>query len=211
VNTRFRIDLLHPGWVGETWQHWFTGPRGWRRLAALAVGGFGVLLLVLVAGILPSYWRLSRDLTATPGLRSDLAARDADLALLRSNLQALSAEARRQVRWAELLTALSRQIPPDLRLERVETARVAPPAPPGVVAGPPARVEETLRIDAVTPLRPGGAPLLGAGQFVAGLMRDPSVNKRFQVRSWELRPSTAGTAPGDQYLSLDVVLAERPQ
>src|SRR5207237_1778138 len=84
VKTRFQIDLLHPGWVAETWGDWFTGPRGWRRLAAVSAIAPGILIVILVARILPTYWRLASDLNALPGLRRDLAARDADLRLARS-------------------------------------------------------------------------------------------------------------------------------
>ena len=211
MSARFEIDLLHPGWVAQTWQDWFVGERGWRRLALVAGGGVAILLVVLVAGILPTYWRLSDDLKFVPSLRRDLAARDADLGLLRSNLGALSAEARRQVRWSELLTTLSGEIPPALRLQLVEAARAAPP--PG--AGPPpaaaARFEGTLRIEAITPLRPGSPPLLDVAQFMAGLMRDPAVNKRLQLRSWEIKPSAFATPAGEQYLTVSIVLVERPQ
>ena len=70
------------------------------------------LLLILVGGILPTYWRLSDDLSALPNLQRDLAATEADYNLLHTNLQALAAEARRQVRWAELLTAFSAGLRP---------------------------------------------------------------------------------------------------
>jgi hypothetical protein len=210
VNARFEIDLLHPGWVARTWQDRLVGPRGWRRLALLGVGGIAILLVILVAGILPTYWRLSSDLNAVPGLGKDLAARDADLALLRSNLEALSQEARRQVRWADLLTTFAEQVPPTLRLELVEAARVAPPG-----SGPPpaaaARFEATLRIEAITPLRPGSPPLLDVARFMAGLMRDPAVNKRFQLKSWEIKPSVVATSSAEPHLTISIVLAERPE
>lgn len=208
MSARFRIDLLHPGWVAETWRDWFVGPNGWRRLAGLAVAGAGVLLLILVAGVLPTYWRLSSDLNAVPGLRQDLAARDADLALLRSNLGALTGEARRQVRWGDLLTALGRELPPAVRLQLVETARAAPPAGPGQPSGAAARMEETLRVDAVTPMRSGGAPLLDVAHFMAGVMREPSVSRRWDLQRWEIRPAPAG---GEPYLGVGIVFTERPR
>jgi hypothetical protein len=208
VNTRFRVDLLHPGSVAESWQDWLTGPVGGQRLAGFAIAGLGLLLLITVAGILPTYWQLRRDRGAEPALRAELAARDADLRLLRSNLQALATEARRQVRWGELLTAFSQQIPPDVKLQVVEMSR---PAAPAAGAGrPPARTDEALRITAVTPLRSGSPPLLDVSQFLGGLTRDPAMTSRFEIRSWELRPS-AVTASGDQHLSLEIVLGERPQ
>jgi hypothetical protein len=210
VNPRFSVDLLHPGRVAVTWQEWFLGPQGRRRLGVFVLGALGVLLLVLVGGILPTYWRLSADLTAIPRLQKDLAATEADLGLLRTNLQALAGEARRQVRWAEVMTAFSQQTPPTLRLVSVQATRVVPAAAPGQ---PPqeARAEGLLRIEAVTPLRPGSPPLLEIAQFMAGLMRDPAVSKRFQLKSWEIKPPGGGvSADGSQLLVISIVLSERP-
>src|SRR4030095_7088920 len=98
------------------------------------LAGVGLLLLILIGGILPTYWRLSDDLHALPNLRRDLGATENDLAILRTNLQALTQEARRQVRWAELLNAFSQQTPATLKLVKLEAVRTtpatAPPPPP---------------------------------------------------------------------------------
>ncbi len=211
MSTRFQADLLHPGWVAQTWQEWFVGPRGPRHVALVALGCVAVLLIVLIAVVLPPYWRLSSDLNALPDLRRDLAARETDQAVLRSNLQALTEEARRQIRWAELLTAFSKQIPPTLKLQLVEAARVAPPAAAGQQPAPTARSESTLRIEAITPLRPGSPPLLDVARFMAGLMGDPAVNKRFQVKGWEIKPGAAAATDGTHFLNISIVLAERAQ
>ncbi len=209
MSTRFHVDLLHAGGATQSWQEWFVGPKGVRHLALVALGGVVALLIILVTAILPTYWRLSSDLNAVPGLRRDLAARDSDLGVLRSNVQALAEEARRQVRWAALMTAFSQQVPPTVKLQLVEVGRVAPPAGGGQPSGTPARAENTLRIDAVTPLRPGSPALLEVARFMAGLMRDPAVNKRFQLRSWEIKPGAAAFAGGAQLLNISIVLAER--
>ena len=209
MNARFEVDLLHPGGVARTWRDWLVGPRGWQRLALLAAGGAAILLAVLVAGILPAYWRLSGDLHAVPALRRALAARDSDLGLLRSGLGALSQEARRQVRWADLLTTLSGEIPPALKLRLVEAARVGPPAGPGLPSGAAAKLE--LRIEAITPLRPGSPPLLVAAQFMAGLMRDPAVSRRFHLKSWEIKPGVVAARSGEPHLGISIALAERAQ
>jgi hypothetical protein len=206
MNTRFRVDLLHPGvelrpGIAKDWQEWFLGPGGVRRLALVGLGFLVVLVVVLVATILPSYFRLSSSLGAVPGLRRDLAARESDLGLLRSNLGALGGEARRQIRWGELLGTLSQQTPPGLRLQVVEVTGAGPAAP-----GQAAPAESLLRIQSVTPLRPGSPPLLEVAQFMAGLMRDPAVSKRFQLRSWEIKPDAGG-----QLLNITILLAERPQ
>ena len=209
MNPRFAIDLLRPGRVAQTWQEWFVGPQGRRRLTFFVLIGIGVLLLVLVGAILPTYWRLSDDLNALPNLRRDLGATEGDLNLLRANLQALSAEARRQVRWAELLTAFAQQTPATLKLMKMEAIRVTPPPAPGAQPGSEVRPEGLLRIEAVTPLVPGSPPLLEIAQFMAGLMRDPAVNKRFTLQRWEIRPPTGATPEGQQFLTVNIVLGER--
>jgi hypothetical protein len=212
MNARFGIDLLHPGALGHTWREWFVSPQGARRLGLLGAAGVGVLLLILVAGILPTHWRRSGDLAALPGLGRDLQAREQDLMLLRSHLRALGDEARQQIRWGDVLTALSREIPPAVHLALIEASRpTPPPAPAGAPRGAPARAERVLRLDAVTPLREGSAPLLDLARFMAGLMRDPAVARRFALRSWEVKPPTAPRAAGDeiQRLTATVTFAER--
>jgi len=220
MSTRFRVDLLHPGgdlrqmgWVAQSWAEWFTSPDAPRRLAMFSLSCAAVLVVILVAVILPPYWRLSSDLNAVPGLRRDLTARQTDVDLLKSNLEALSEEARRQIRWGELLATLSQQVPPVIRLQVVDALRAAPPRVAGQPQpAPAARAESTLRIEAVTPLRPGSPPLLEVAQFMAGLMRDPTVSKRFQLGSWEMKPGPdAGAGGGGQLLNIIIVLAERPQ
>jgi hypothetical protein len=210
MSVRFRVDLLHPGSVAQTWQEEFVGPRGVTRLLLFTLGCAVVLILILVAMIWPTYMRLSTDLNAVPGLRRDLAVREADLGVLRSNLSALSDEARRQLRWADLLAAFSKQIPPALKLQLVDATRVAPPSAPSQQPGGPIKFESTLRIDAATPLRVGSPPLLEVAQFMAGLMADPAVNRRFQLKSWEIKPGTA-SAGGGQLLNINIALAERAQ
>ena len=209
MTARFTIDLQRPGRVAQTWQEWFTGPAGRRRLVFFALAGIGVLLLILVGGILPTYWRLSDDLNALPNLRRDLAATENDLNVLRANLGALTQEARRQVRWAELLTAFSQQTPATLKLVRLEAIR--PPASSGGAqpGQPPAdnRPTGTLKIEALTELVAGSPPLLEIAQFMAGLMRDPAVSKRFTLKSWEIKPAQA--AEGKQFLNVSIVLGER--
>ena len=84
------------------------------------------------------------------------------------------------------------------------------PAParsgPAAAAG---RAEETLRIEALTPARPGGPALVDVAQFMAGLMRDPAVSRRFALKSWEIKPAAVATAAGDQLLAISILLTER--
>jgi hypothetical protein len=219
MSGRFSVDLLHPGHLADTWQDWFIGPQGRRSLIIAAGFSAGVLLLVVIALILPTRLRLSQDVGAIPRLRADLAAREGDLTLLRQDIQALSAEAKRQVRWAEVLNAFRQQIPSTLKLQKVEAggAAAAAPGPPGqsqpqAASGGAVGAGE-LRIEAVTPLRPGPPPLLEIAQFMGGLLKDPAVAKRYQLKSWEIKqPSGGGAAVGEgANLQIVIVLAEKPR
>jgi len=218
MSVRFRVDLLNPGvdlrhgaWAGPGLGESLGGSAGPRRLMLFALGCLGVLAVVLVAGILPPYWRLRSELNAVPRLRQDLAGRESELTLLRSNLSALSDEARRQVRWGEVLTTLSQQIPATLKLQVVDSASGPPEPAPTPQAGAAPRIVNTVRIDALTPVRAGSPPLLDVAQFMVGLMRDPAVNKRFQLRSWEIKPGAPGPEGSVPMLGISIVLAERPQ
>lgn len=210
MSTRFRVDLLHPGddlrqigWVAKSWEEWFVGSGAGRRLGLFSGACLLVVAVILVLAILIPSWQLSSGATAVPGLQRDLAVRQSDLDLLRANLGALSEEARRQVRWSELLAAISRAIPAALKLQIVEATRGPASAAPGQAPGAPAPSENVLRIEALTPVRPGSPPLLEVAQFMAGLMRDPAVNKRFRLRSWDIKAGTGSL------LNISIVLAER--
>jgi hypothetical protein len=217
MSGRFSVDLLHPGHVADTWQDWFIGPQGRRRLVFAAAFSAGVLLLVVIALILPTRLRLSQDVGAIPKLRADLARREGDLNVLRQDLQALSVEAKRQVRWAEVLNAFRQQIPSTLKLQKVEAGGAAAPGAPGQGQSQPGPAGGVgageLRIEALTPLRPGPPPLLEIAQFMGGLLRDPSVAKRYQLRSWEIKqPGGGGAAAGEgAQLQILIVLAEKPR
>jgi len=216
VSARFTLDLLHPGHVADSWQDWFIGPQGGRRLAIAASIGAAIILFVAVGLVLPPYLRLSSDQGAIPKLRADLATREGNLNLLRQDLQALGVEAQRQVRWADLLTAFRHQTPPTIKLQKVE-AGVAP-APP---ASPPGQTQAQsavpsaaeLKIEAVTPLRPGPPPLLEIATFMGGLLKDPAVARRYRLKSWELKqPGGGGTSSCDGApLQILITLSEKPR
>jgi hypothetical protein len=217
MSARFTLDLLHPGHVADTWQDWFIGPQGGRRLVLAAGVCAGVILLVVIVLVLPPTFRLSTDQGAIPRLRADLATRDGNLNLLRQDLQALGVEAKRQVRWADVLSAFRHQTPPTIKLQKVEVALApAPPAPPpgqtqaqGILAS-----GGELKIEAVTPLRPGPPPLLEIATFMGGLLKDPAIAKRYRLKSWELKQpgggGGAGSGEGAQ-LQILITLAEKPR
>ena len=209
MTTRFNINLLRTGEVGgERWSEWFVGDRGARRLAFASVIGAAVLVTLGLLFVLLPYYRLAADLETIPVLQKELASTDADLATLRASLLALTAEAKRQIRWSELLTALSQQTPATLRLMRVEAATAAPPPPPPGQPPSTSAGETSLRVESLTPARPGSVALLDVAQFMAGLMRDPAVNRRFQLKGWEIKSPGAAENP---MLGVSVTLSERPQ
>ncbi|HET8577041.1 MAG TPA: hypothetical protein VFO18_08085 [Methylomirabilota bacterium] len=216
---RFAVDLLHPGRVAQTWQDWFVGTQGRRRFLFALSGCVVVLIIAAVPWIITSL-RLSGDQGSLPRLRADLAGRDGELRLLRADLQALSVEAKRQVRWAEVMTALSQQIPPTLKLTKVEALRAGPPPAPSPGQPPPptptpvSAGEGELRIEAITPLKPGSPNMLEIAQFMAGLLKDPAVNKRFQLKNWEIKPGTPASGggqaqgEGEKMIQIIIVLSE---
>ena len=196
MSARFRVDFLHPGedlrqigWLGPGLGEWLVGRNAGTHLVVCALVCVAVLVLSGVTGIVLPYRQLRSDLNAVPALRRDLAARGSELELVKSNLDALSEEARRQLRWGDLLATLGQEVPPTLKLQNIEATRLAAPTAPGQQPGAPVRFENALRINAVTPARPGSAPLLEVAQFMAGLMRDPEVSKRFQLKSWDIKPA----------------------
>lgn len=210
MRARFTVDVLHPGGLARTWIEWFLNEEGPRRLRYCAAGAAAFLLLVLLGGVLPAQWRLSGDLEKIKRLKREGTATAGDLRVLKSGLRALSAEARRQVPWSDLLDTFREQLPPTLRLQRVQLSKDAQPRAARRAAKEPApSPKATLQIEAVTPLRPGGPPLLDVARFMAGLMRDPAVNRRFELKSWEIKPPAGGTKSGPQFLQVRIALTER--
>src|SRR5262249_59355037 len=122
--------------------------------------------------------------------------RGSDVEVLRSNLGALSDEARRQVRWGDLLGVMAREMPPTLRLQSISGSRSAAQGPSAQQPGAPATFENTLRIQAVTPIRPGGQPLIETAQFMAGPVRDPVGGKTLFLERWGSKPTREGRDHG---------------
>src|SRR5262249_14420643 len=105
--------------------------------------------------------------------------------------------------------------PPTIKLQRVEVgAAPAPAAAPGqtqVQGIVPSGGE--LKIEAVTPLRPGPPPLLEIASFMGGLLKDPAIAPRYRLKSWELKQPGGGGGPaadGGQ-LQILITLSERPR
>jgi hypothetical protein len=66
-----------------------------------------------------------------------------------------------------------------------------------------------LKVESQTPVRPGSTALLEIAQFMAGLMRDPAVNRRFQLKGWEIKPPAGGGADAAPMLGVSITLSER--
>ena len=119
----------------------------------------------------------------------------------------------RQVRWADVLNAFRHQTPPTIKLQKVEAAVApAPPAPPpgqtqaqGILSS-----GGELKIEAVTPLRPGPPPLLEIASFMGGLLKDPAIDRRYRLKSWELKQPGGGGGEAAQ-LQILITLSEKPR
>jgi len=209
MKTTFVIDLLRPGQIAHGRYEWFVGPGAPRRLLKVFAVGATVLALVLAGGLAPRYWRHSADLRRIAKLKQEIATTTADMAALRGQLASMSAEARRQVRWTELLATLSREAPAALKLHRVSLRRAVAKPQPQAQQQLPASPEVTLQIEAVTPQIAGSPPLLEIASFMAGVMRDPAVSRRFQLERWEIKPQAEQAQEGPPLLHVEITLSER--
>jgi Tfp pilus assembly protein PilN len=205
----FAIDLTRPGWAQRSRWEWFLGPDGLRHLAIMAGAGVALVALVALGGVLPRYLRYSGAVQSIAKLRREVATAGEELSTLRMNLHDLGAEARRQVRWSEMLAALSRWVPGTLRIERVslgKAARQSQGQPPSqgaaMVPG-----DLTLQIEGSTTMVPGSSRLVELANFMTALAQDPAVAPRFQLKTWEVRP--ARDQGGEERLHISIGLAEK--
>jgi hypothetical protein len=205
MTIRFAIDLTHPGWGQRSWRDWFLGPAGPRHLAIVAASGAALVALVGLGGALPLYLGYAHEVQSIASLRREATTADGELSALRTNLRDLEAEARRQVRWSEMLPVLSTSLPGSVRIDRVSFGKPArPPQAPSPKTGTPA-ADVTLQVEASTPAVAGGARLIDVANFIGSLAQNPAVAARFQLRNWELRPAREG----DDGLQLTVGFAEK--
>jgi hypothetical protein len=207
VSTHFSIDLAHPGNVQRSRWDWFIGAQGRRHLMTVAGGGVALILLVGLGGVLPRYLRYSNELASIAALNRDVATATNEATTLRASLRELAAEARRQVRWSELLPTLSQRLPESLKIDRVSLSKgpragATAPADQSKPGGP----ELALQIDASTAMVAGGARLEEIANFIASLATEPTVARRFQVKTWEVK-SSSRTGEGLQQVSIS--LAEK--
>src|SRR5439155_7166916 len=152
--------------------------------------------------------RYSSETQSIAKLRGEVTTADDELSTLRTNLRALGAEARRQARWSELLPALSKWLPGTLRIDRVALGKAARP-PQGQAQSPQAAAQSgdlTLQIEVSTTMEPGSSRLVEIANFMAALAQDPAVAPRFQLKTWEVRPSRDQNA---EQLNISIALVEK--
>ena len=198
MSTRFTIDLAHPGTGQRSQWDYFTGPGGPRHLLTVAVGGIALLAIIGLGGVLPQYLRYNSEIAAVAKLKREVALARDELSTLQTNLKDLGAEARRQVRWADLLPVFSQRVPETLKIDRMSLTKRA-----GGEAG-----EVGLQIEASTKTGAGKSPLEEIASFMGALAQDPVVASRFQLRTWEVK---SGGAPGagEPSLRISIGLAEK--
>jgi hypothetical protein len=214
MNPRFTIDLTRPGRAQRSAWDWFVGPDGLRHLAIVGVGGVILVALIGVGGVLPRYLRYSSDVHSVAKLRVEVAAAEKELSTLQASLRDVEAGARRQVRWAQILPALSRSVPGTLRIDRIALGKGLRPAgaaqtnkPPETKAADGKSTDLVLQIDASTSIVPGGGRLVDIANFMAGIANDPALARRFQLKSWEVqRPREQS---GEEHLRITIAFAER--
>src|SRR2546427_10713225 len=123
----------------------------------MAAGGVAIVGLVALGGVLPRYLRYSSEVQAIANLQREVTVAGDELASLRTNLRDLGAEARRRVRWSEMLPALSRPLPGTLRIDRVSLRKVArQPQQTETQPGDAKPFDLLLQLDATTHLVPRG-------------------------------------------------------
>ena len=191
MSTRFTIDLAHPGSAQRSQWDWYVGNAGPRHLAIVAAAGVGLIAIAALGGVLPQYLRYSSEIVAVGKLKREVAVASGELSTLQANLKDLGNEARRQVRWAELLPVFSQRVPETLRIERVALTKSGRQGQPqaGVQAG-----DLGLQIDASTRAGVGTSPLEEIARFMGALAQDPVLAARFQLKTWEVKSGAPGAA-----------------
>jgi hypothetical protein len=212
MSPRFTVDLARPGRAQQSRWEWFLGPDGSRHLAMVGLGGFLLVTLIGVGGVLPRYWRYSTELQSIEKLRLDVAAADKEMSTLQVSLREVDAGARRQVRWSQILPALSRSLPGTLRIDRITLGKglrpLAGAAP--AVASKPAEGKASdllLQIDASTHMVSGGARLVDIANFMAAVAKDPAVAPRFQLKTWEVQAPREQS--GEEQLRISIAFSEK--
>jgi hypothetical protein len=182
----------------------------------VAAGGIVLVALIAVGGLLPRYWRYSSELQSIAKLRVDAAAAEKELSTLQASLRDLDAGVLRQVRWAEILPALSKSLPGTLRIDRITLSRglrqgqsgTAPAAAkPDAKPGDVKNADLVLQIDASTNIVPGGSRLVDIANFMAAVSTDPVVSRRFQLKTWDIQRPQQQTGEGE--LRISIALAEK--
>jgi hypothetical protein len=209
VSTYFNIDLAHPGQAQQSRSDWFLGNQGKRHLCIVAGVGVALIAVLALGGVVPRYYKYSKELSSIAALNRNVATASNDATTLRASLRDLGTEARRQVRWSELLPVLSRHIPDSLRIDRITLAKAVKPAggppPSAQPATPPGDL--VLQIDASTPVVSGGSRLVEVANFMAALATEPTLERRFQMKTWEVKSAREQASGG--LLQVTISLTEK--
>jgi len=194
----FSIDLLRPGEFAHTRFERFLSRQGGKRLAiAYALGG----LLLLWGGY--TYWQrtapprtaLTAERQRLQALQTQIARRQQDVTQMQSQFQVIGELEKFQVVWSEVLQAVSERMPASLWLNRIELVPPETKPPPQAAAGAPpaARPPGVLRLEIVTELGLGSAPLIDVARFLDELGHDRRFSQRFQLMDWEALSAVAGS------------------
>jgi hypothetical protein len=217
VITQFTIDLTRPGRAHRSRWDWFVGDAGRRHMAILTAVGVALVAVVVLGGVIPRHLRHSSELRAIEALRREVAVAQSEESTLRGNLRDLGVEASRQIRWSELLPALSREVPDSIRIDRVSVrkpgrtpqgAQAQQPAQQTAKAGTPSN-DLSLQIEASTSVAPGDARLVQVAKLMAALAQDPAVRQRFELKTWELHAGREQGREQEKQLQIRVELAEK--
>lgn len=193
--TTFRIDLTNPGEFARSWQDWFVGPSGAKRLKYSYIGG-ALAILAIVAYVVPMQYDLVKERDRVKQLNQKITQRQKDLANQRTQFQGIIELGKFEVVWSDVLVALSRTMPNNVWLRSMEFVEQAPaPRPQAVAPKEGQKATQMLRLVLVTTLRPGATHLVDINKFLNDLAQDPGF-KRFQLQDWEV--SLAKEGAGDK-------------
>ncbi len=187
TRTTFHIDILHVGEFAKTWEDWFVGPQGLRRLVVSYIIAAIVVATMIVIAI-PNKRSLYEEGRTIQELRQKIAKRQKDLKDQQTQFRGIVELGRYEVAWAGVLRALSESMPTDLWLQSIEFIDVPSIPKPRAVAAkkPPAPVEQLFRIVLVAPLLPGSGNLIDVNKFLRDLGQDSSFKKRFRLKDWQV-------------------------
>jgi len=197
TRTTFHIDILHVGEFAKTWEDWFVGLQGLRRLVVSYIIAAIVVATMIVIAI-PDKRSLYEEGRTIQGLRKKIAKKQKDLKDQQTQFLGIVELGRYEVAWAGVLRALSASMPTHLWLQSIEFIDVSSTPKPRAVAAkqPSAPAEQLFRIVLVAPLLPGSGNLVDVNKFLSDLGQESSFKKRFRLKDWQVVSSTRAGKKG---------------